>query len=135
MPRARARYGGHGTQDGTASWTFLPGVSAAILCRSYAGRCAPDSNIMESDPIIFYAAFAIFRQGILMSRIAAASVSTARGRSKLARHASATLREGTGVVNGTTLSSFEAYRGTSALAGNTLTPRPEATMLRMVSSE
>ena len=42
---------------------------------------------------------AIFRLGTFTERIASASVSTATGRSKLARHASATLRDGTGVVS------------------------------------
>jgi hypothetical protein len=38
-------------------------------------------------------ALAISRHGILMARIAAATVSTAMGQSKVARHDSATLRE------------------------------------------
>src|SRR5207247_11481051 len=51
---------------------------------------------------------AIFKQGTFTERIASASVSIATGRSKLVRHASATLRDGTGDVTATTFSSFEA---------------------------
>src|SRR5512141_180049 len=76
------------------------------------------------------AARAILRQGSFTEWIASESSSTAAGRSKLVRQASATLREGTGAANGTTLSSLEAYRGVSAEAGSTEMPSPEATMLR-----
>jgi hypothetical protein len=68
-----------------------------------------DSNFfakLESDPI-YHTAFAIRKQGIFTERIAAASVSTTIGRSKLVRHASATLREGTGAENGTDVSMRE----------------------------
>ena len=43
-----------------------------------------------------------------MAMIASAKASTAKGRSKLARQANATLRDGTGGENGTTLNIFEA---------------------------
>src|SRR6185437_7162573 len=51
-------------------------------------------------------AFAILRQGMRVAWIAPARASTARGRSKLTRQASATLREGAGAVKGTALTSL-----------------------------
>ena len=71
------------------------------------------------------------RQAATASRIAA----IACGRGKLFRHARATRRAGIGRANGTGTTSVLWYLGVSASRGSTETPRPDATMLRTVSSE
>ena len=66
-------------------------------------------------------------------RLAIAAI--AAGRGKLRRYASATRRDGAGLANGTGTTSRLWYLGVSASRGSTEMPRPEATMLRTVSSE
>src|SRR5215210_4307805 len=67
--------------------------------------------------------------GSLHARIACRTASTARGRGKLRRHASATRRHGTGAVKGrTAVSLLSIVRPSAAAEGSTVMPTPDATM-------
>ena len=78
----------------------------------------------------------IVTPGSLQASIASRTSSTARGRGKLRRHASATRRLGTGGAKGfAAVSLFSAVFDSAAAAGTTVMPTPEATMWRIVSSE
>ena len=85
----------HGSSQKVNARTGVPGWSC---CQQYACR-------LELPHI--QAAFGKASPGNFAPRIAAATASTAAGRSKLSRQARATLRVGTGVAKGNSFTSFE----------------------------